>query len=136
MPIKYSTHIITRKELRDNPNTIYVFGDNMARQGYGGQAKEMRGEPNAIGIPTKYYPTMSEQAFFTDEVFLDKEVMYAVDNALNRIKEQLQYKNIVVIPSAGIGTGLAELPKRAPNFYKYILQKLELLGENYGSYEV
>jgi hypothetical protein len=136
MSIKYCTHLIVRKDLQEHPNIIYVFGDNMARKGYGGQAKEMRGEPNSIGIPTKYYPTMSEESFFKDETIFDPVVMSAIDTALERIEEQLIYKCVVVIPAAGIGTGLAELPKRAPKIYKYITDKLEELGKKYGSYKV
>jgi hypothetical protein len=44
---------ITREMVRADPSTVFVFGDNMARNGLAGQAKEMRGEPNAIGVPTK-----------------------------------------------------------------------------------
>lgn len=44
------TKYIKRQDLKSNPNTQYLFGDNLKRSGFGGQAKEMRGEPNAIGI--------------------------------------------------------------------------------------
>jgi len=49
MPILYQDQI-KRDDLRAHPDRIYLFGDNVARQGRGGQAKEMRGEPNALGI--------------------------------------------------------------------------------------
>ena len=65
MPILFR-HMIYRKQLKDNPNILYVFGDNMVRQGYGGQAREMRGEPNAVGIPTKWRPDNTDGAFFYD----------------------------------------------------------------------
>jgi len=52
MGIRTEKHI-TRQMLRAEPGTLWVFGDNLQRKGLGGQAKEMRGEPNAIGIPTK-----------------------------------------------------------------------------------
>ena len=55
---------ITRADLRANPDTLYVFGDNMRRRGMGGQAAEMRGEPNAVGIPTKWRPSRTEWDFF------------------------------------------------------------------------
>ena len=42
---------ITRKDVRENRFKIYVFGDNLQKIGYGGQAKAMRGEYNTIGIP-------------------------------------------------------------------------------------
>ncbi len=57
---------ITRQMVREHPDRLFVFGDNLARVGYGGQAREMRDEPNAVGIPTKKLPTMTEGAFFSD----------------------------------------------------------------------
>lgn len=46
-----------------------LFGDNLERRGFGGQAASMRGEPNAIGIPTKKSPTYKDEAFFSDDEF-------------------------------------------------------------------
>jgi hypothetical protein len=135
MPIKHCTHLITRKELKDNPNVIYVFGDNMIRQGYGGQAKEMRGEPNAVGIPTKYSPSLAPHAFFTNKSLEEKAVKDAIDEAFARLEERLLHKQIVVIP-AGIGTGLADLPKRAPLVHLYIMNKIQELETKYGCYKV
>lgn len=60
---------ITRQDLRDEPDKIFLFGDNLKRAGYGGQAKEMRGEKNAVGIPTKKAPNNREESFFTDKEF-------------------------------------------------------------------
>lgn len=55
MPVKYLAWI-TRDMLRKEPEARFVFGDNAYRKGFGGQAKEMRGEPNALGVATKWYP--------------------------------------------------------------------------------
>ncbi len=60
---------ITRSFVRDHHDRIFLFGDNLTRQGYGGQAAAMRGEPNAVGIPTKKLPSDREAAFFSDEEF-------------------------------------------------------------------
>jgi len=57
---------ITREELQRHPELIFVFGDNMLRKGFGGQAKEMRGEPNAVGVPVKWRPSRDAGAYFTD----------------------------------------------------------------------
>ena len=57
---------ITRDDLKRNPEHLFAFGDNMARRGLGGQAKEMRGEPNAVGVPTKWEPTMYPSGFFSE----------------------------------------------------------------------
>ena len=38
----------------------------MQQKGYGGQAREMRGEPNSIGIPTKWAPDSNKSSYFCD----------------------------------------------------------------------
>lgn len=106
---------ITRKQLREEPEKLFVFGDNLVRRGYGGQAKEMRGEPNAIGIPTKKLPLMTPNAFFTDSDFII---------LLKHIKEDEErlrnFKGTIVWPYYGIGTGRALLKTKAPLLYIYI----------------
>lgn len=69
MSFRYVKYI-TRQMMRAEPTTLFVFGDNLAQVGYGGQAKEMRGEPNAVGIPTKRKPSRTApDEFFTDNVY-------------------------------------------------------------------
>ncbi len=117
---------IFREDLKNNPNQIYVFGDNMMRCGLGGQAREMRFEPNAIGIPTKWRPSMDGDAFFTDDDF-DK-VVPTIEREFEKLTEAIVSGKNIVIPKDGIGTGLSQLPKRAPKIFKYIedgIRKLE-----------
>ena len=47
---------ITRDDLRANRDLIYVFGDNVERDGRRGLAREMRGEPNAHSISVSWGP--------------------------------------------------------------------------------
>ena len=61
--------MIYREDLIRNPDTIYLFGDNDKRKGLGGQAKEMRGESNAIGIRTKKAPFSDNSAYYIDSEF-------------------------------------------------------------------
>jgi hypothetical protein len=117
MPIEYQKWI-TRADLRANPDKVYVFGDNMLRVGLGGQAKEMRGEPNAIGVVTKVRPDMKEDSFFTDHPAHFGEV--AAD--LAKVWAMLQLGKTVVVPADGIGTGLSQLPQRAPKLDAAIKQ--------------
>ena len=56
---------IARADLKQNQDRIYLFGDNVERVGHGGQAKEMRGEPNAIGIATKLKPEYAAATAFS-----------------------------------------------------------------------
>jgi len=86
----------------------------------------VRGEPNAIGIPTKKKPTMEEDAFFTDKEL--EENRAHIDDALMEIWEKKpdfdRKKHTIVIPAAGLGTGLAQLPERAPATFAYINKRL------------
>ncbi len=100
---------ITRQMLRDEPNTLFVFGDNMQRRGFGGQAAAMRGEPNAVGIPTKKSPSMRPEAFFSNHDFTAWATESQLD--INRLRN---FGGTIVWPKAGIGTGRAQLAKRAP----------------------
>lgn len=110
---------ITRDMLRAEPEARFVFGDNVARAGYGGQAREMRGEPNAIGVATKWRPGVRSFDFFEDDG--DPEMEYSVDEDLARVTNELESGRTVYFPSDGIGTGLSELPTRAPELHKYIV---------------
>ena len=117
---------ITRKYIREHPEKVFVFGDNMNRFGFGGQAKEARGEKNTIGIPTKWYPNNREESFFTDEEF--STVLERIDEAFRLIdKSKKEGKEIVFFPH--IGEGLAQLDKRAPKIYKYIKERIESYSE-------
>jgi nucleoid DNA-binding protein len=116
--------MIYRKDLRANPRRLFVFGDNMVRQGYGGQAAAMRGEPNAIGVPTKWRPDIDLGDFFEDGDLNNSEVKAAIDDAFDAIRNALAEGRDVVIPTDGLGTGLAELPQRAPKIHAYIESKI------------
>lgn len=108
---------ITRSDLSSNPHKLYVFGDNLARVGLGGQAKEMRGERNSHGIATKRSPYMDDFAFFSDQPDEISQVMSDVSTLLLRT---LMNKQIIVWPANGIGTGLARLEEHSPIIYKLI----------------
>ena len=109
---------ITRDYVRQNLETIFLFGDNMQRTGFGGQAAAMRGEPNAFGVPTKWSPYTGEKAYFTDADF--QEVKKFIDFPFDVAIAWLMAGRNVCIPADGIGTGLAQLQDRAPKILHYI----------------
>ena len=117
MPLIYQK-IIKRSDLKDNPDVLYVFGDNMERKGFGGQAAEMRGEPNAVGIVTKKKPSMADDAFFTKDDYALAEP--EITRSFSRLKKHIDQGGIVVWPSDDIGTGRAQLPERAPTIWQLI----------------
>ena len=55
--------IITKEFLRNNPNVVFVFGDNCERRGLGGAAA-LRHEPNSYGFITKVSPNNNDISFF------------------------------------------------------------------------
>lgn len=108
MPIEYQKWI-TRQDLQDNPKKFYVFGDNLRRVGMGGQAKEMRGEPNAIGIPTKCSP-----ANYLSDFLHFPAALRAYADSFGQLTYLLYGSHTVVWPTDGIGTGLADMENQAP----------------------
>ena len=121
MPIIYQKWI-KREDLRANPNVLYVFGDNEARIGHGGQAKEMRGEPNAVGIATKASPWV----FWNDADLAEKS--YIIDHDLVPLFAAAPNR-IIVFPLDGVGTGLAQLSTRCPAIFSYLGRRLKALGK-------
>lgn len=123
--IRYQRYI-KRADLVNNPQWLYVFGDNMVRRGLGGQAKEMRGEPNAVGIITKRFPSMSEGAFLTDKDYDEWVRMSKSDIA--RLEG---HDGVVIWPANGVGTGLANLMERAPRIYGAIKELEYKMGPDF-----
>ena len=117
MPIKIVKRY-SREEIRSNPNWLYVFGDNFVRQGYGGQAAAARDEPNSIGIATKLTPYHDDSAFLRDTHF--KMAKAEIDKKFNILTAHLNKGGTVVLPADGIGTGLADLPRKAPKIWQYL----------------
>ena len=125
MPVEHRKYI-TREMLRAERDKLFVFGDNLARAGLGGQAREMRFEPNAVGLPTKHYPKMTDDSFFRDQDI--RLVVRAVRRDWQRLLQHVIDGGTVVWPEDGIGSGRAELAQRAPEidrFYKYLLLSLK-----------
>ena len=85
----------------------------------------MRGEPNAIGIATKATPTSVTNAYFSDDEFdkwadvIDADFMPAYIHTLKG--------GIVVVPEDGLGTGLSELPTRAPQLALFVQAWIDAL---------
>lgn len=113
MPVQY-VDWIERDMLRHNPEVAFVFGDNAERVGLGGQAGAMRGEPNAIGVATLHSPSRPYAPG-------DASALAILMADLTRVAEPLARGALVMVPSDGIGTGIAALPERAPHLHRLIV---------------
>jgi hypothetical protein len=121
VPSQQSTTVVDRytdADVKANPNTIYVFGDNTKRVGIGGQA-QIRNNSNAMGIATKLAPSMEESAFMNDADLANNKTV--IDADIAKIKDT---GKSVVLPKDGLGTGLAKLQEKAPQTYAYLKQRL------------
>lgn len=106
---------ITRAYIQKHPNRLFIFGDNLLKQGLGGQAKECRGEPNTFGIPTKRRPSWDVDAFFTDEPSSLAEFYIALTVAFAELRQKIweqKFRYLFIIPRMGIGLAhLQDQPK-------------------------
>jgi hypothetical protein len=115
--------VITVEMCRENPDQIFVFGDNLIHKGKApgsGQAV-IRDEPNAIGIPTKRLPSNKPEAFFSDQ---DDELK-AVRDALADIYRRARGKT-VVFPADGVGTGRARMKLKSPRAWNWMNDTLDV----------
>jgi hypothetical protein len=112
----------TDADVKANPDKIYIFGDNTKRVGTGGQAV-IRNNPNAMGIATKLEPSNKPNAFMSDDQF--EENKQIIDSDITKIisKAESTGKSLV-FPADGFGTGLAQLPTKAPKTYDYLRRAL------------
>lgn len=102
---------------------IFVFGDNLAQRGRGGQAI-IRFEPNTFGVPTKRSPRMDDDAFFSDRED-ERQALIAALRKLYRLGES----HTLVFPKAGLGTGLAQMERRSPELFALMGA---ILSEHFG----
>lgn len=106
---------------KDNPNTLFVFGDNLLQRGKAGQAI-IRDESNAFGIPTKRLPSMTNGAFFSDQ---SDEYLIVLQRIVTLYSMARNHE--IFFPEAGIGTGLAKMETESPKLFKLMNFLLEEL---------
>ena len=109
---------------------VAVWGANMANYRTGtatpgaGQANAAVGREGWIGVPTKRSPNV----FLTDADLKDPAFSQLMDAQLRNIGQVLASGKDVYFPSAGIGTGRAQLLEKAPGIYDKLNARLAGLG--------
>lgn len=103
---------ITRFYVRHHPEYLFIFGDNDARKGFGGLAREVRGESNSAGIRVKRYPSMSDDSFYNEDD-IENQTKNITDD-IDAINKRLINYTAIVFPTRGIGTGMAKLEEKSP----------------------
>jgi hypothetical protein len=64
----YKNILVTQEFLDLEPDSYFVFGDNLERWGHGGAAK-LRDHPHAIGFITKKFPDNRDSSFYRPEEY-------------------------------------------------------------------
>lgn len=109
-----------------NPNKLYVFGDNMQRIGRGGQAM-IRGVPNAMGIATKCSPAMTTNAFFSDKPEQGKVILQDINAIVQVLQDKSLGFDTLVLPGNGLGTGLSQMPTRSPQLFDWMNATISII---------
>lgn len=110
----------------ENPNKLYIFGDNDMRVGKGGQAI-IRDCPNSFGIPTKRKPSMEEDSFYSDEGVQSPALnlsLSILDRIITLGESPYQSIDTIVLPADGLGTGLAQMDSRAPKTWAWMNEQI------------
>ena len=115
MPLLIYDAWYTVEAVRNEPQRLFIFGDNTARIGKGGQAI-IRDEPNALGVATKWFPGSNQSDYFADGPAAE----IALDTDLAKVETALCAGKTVYFPRDGIGTGLSDMPRRAPMLFAYM----------------
>lgn len=93
--------IITQKYLQDNPDHIFVFGDNLLRKGKKGAAK-LRDLYNSYGFITKKYPNNDIKSFYKPE-----EYKSVFEKELDKLIFQIVMHQDKTFLISKLGNGLA-----------------------------
>jgi len=122
MTIEIQKEWFSLEQCLENPNKLYVFGDNMVRYGKGGQAG-IRDCSNSIGLATKRLPRMTNDSFFSDKA--DEYIVVEADIEKILVEMQKPHYKTLVIPAAGLGTGLSQMPTKSPKLFEHMVGILE-----------
>lgn len=132
--IIFTDNFYTRDAVSKDLNNFYLFGDNtddrLNTHYIPTQTQAViRGLPNAIGIDTKHNRGWDITSFLSDADFDSMQEHY--NNQFKLIEDKLKEGHNVIIPRAGIGTGKAQLPSKAPKIFKDINNRISNLYNVY-----
>ena len=93
---------ITREDLRANPDIIYVYGDNAAREGQRGLARQMRHEPNAHAVSVSWGPfeAFSLLTFEAAAALIEEDLAALID----------RQPRLIVLPLTGLVPEFQSMP--------------------------
>lgn len=132
--IIFTDNLYTRDAVSKDLDNFYLFGDNtddrLNTHYIPTQTQAViRGLPNAIGIDTKHNRGWGISSFLSDADFDSMQEHY--NNQFKLIEDKLKEGHNIIIPRAGIGTGKAQLPNKAPKIFEDINNRISKLYNVY-----
>lgn len=118
MQKEYTDSIVSTRYLRENPDHIFVFGDNTIHKGKKGAARH-RDEPNSIGFVTKKFPSYDKDAYYKP-----REYKHVFDKELSKLMNHIESNPKLTFLISRLGSGLANKHKI---WEKVICEGLEVL---------
>ncbi|MBS7671356.1 hypothetical protein [Croceicoccus gelatinilyticus] len=120
----------TRSYIRTKPDWLFVFEDLLDNNGSAYSAdivqREIRGEPNTVGIVTKRMRGTAPFCYMTDEDARPSSQAYLrLLNDFARIENNLRMGKNVVFPTATMGLDVGDLLNKAPAYWG-LLEQLRL----------
>lgn len=116
-------NFITKEYLKNHPNEIFVFGDNVDRIGLGGAAI-LRNESNSYGFITKKHPNNDDDSFFTP-----KEYKPIFKSELNKLIFIISFNKDKIFLISKLGAGLAN----KYNIFEEVISKNIRVLEKYNN---
>ena len=98
---EYTDSILSTQYLRDNPEHIFVFGDNKLGRGKKGAAIH-RDEPNSYGFITKKRPSYANDAYYKPREYKD-----VFDKELTKLMQYIENCPHLTFLISRLGSGLA-----------------------------
>lgn len=114
--------VFTKALAISNPEAIYVFADNVAKQGTVGNSS-VRGLDNAFGLFFKKDMNRVESSYYTNAETGDFSTMF--DDQLQQLKNMIAEGKQIIFPKDLISTPeLADFKKNSPDVFDYAKGKL------------
>jgi len=115
--------VYTKNLAAANPEAIYVFGDNVAKQGSVGNSS-VRGLENAFGLFFKKDLNRTESSYYTnaeagDFITIFDEQVEQLTNMIAEGKQVIFPKDLITTPE------LADFKKNSPAVFEYVKAKLK-----------
>ena len=115
--------VYTKDMLNSNPEKVFVFGDNEAKEGSDGN-RSVRNLQNAFGLTYKKSLSIGEEFYYSSSEL--GEFAAILDSQIANLEEIMKEGKTIILPEYIIPkTELANIKKYSPDVYKYMNDKLK-----------